>query len=146
MFGKICRSTFILCVATWAATSAWAAEKHKIPTAPSEFLAKKNPIAAIEVDAKFMKKVARLYKRKCRSCHGVEGDGKGSKAEFFQIKPAAFSAPGYLKSRKDGQLFWIMMHGSKDTEMEAKGPGSRDNLSERELWSLIIYIRKTFTR
>ncbi len=138
--------TLILSAAVLSVSPSKAEQKHTIPTAPPEFLVKKNPVSANEVDAKFMKKVARLYKRKCRSCHGVEGDGKGSKAEFFQIKPAAFNTPGYLEKRKDGQLFWILMNGSKDTEMEAKGPGSRDNFSERELWSLIIYLRKTFTR
>ncbi|MDH5748117.1 MAG: c-type cytochrome [Rhodospirillales bacterium] len=106
----------------------------------------KNPIDAGQVDKTFLKKTARLYKRKCSNCHGENGDGKGSKAEFFQIKPAAFSKPGYLKQRKDGQLFWILKNGSPGTEMEAKGPGSRDNFSEEELWSLIVYIRSAFTR
>ena len=67
-------------------------------------------------------------------------------AELSEIKPAAFSKPGFLAGRKDGQLFWIIMHGSPDTEMEPRGPGTRENLSEREIWSLIAYIRHAFTR
>ncbi len=128
------------------AAAASAAEEHKIPTAPPEFLALENPIAKEEMDEKFLKKTARLYKRKCKSCHGIEGDGNGSKAEFMEIKPAAFSKPGYLAGRKDGQLYWILMNGSPGTEMEARGPGTRENLSEREIWSLIAYIRHAFTR
>jgi mono/diheme cytochrome c family protein len=146
MLARPCALVFLLCSPFLTSAPSKAEQKHSIPTAPTEFLAKKNPISADQVDAKFMKKTARLYRRKCRSCHGVNGDGNGSKAEFFQIKPAAFSKPGYLEKRKDGQLFWIMMNGSPDTEMEGKGPGTRDNLSERELWSLILYLRKTFTR
>jgi mono/diheme cytochrome c family protein len=128
------------------ASAAIAGGGHQIPTAPAEFLALENPIGEDEMDDKFLKKTARLYKRKCKSCHGIDGDGNGSKAEFFQIKPAAFATPGYLAGRKDGQLFWILMNGSDGTEMEPKGPGSRDNLSEREIWSLIAYIRHAYTR
>lgn len=122
------------------------AQEHRIPTAPAEFQALENPIPAAEMDDKFMKKAARLYKNKCRGCHGEEGDGKGPKAETIQIKPAAFASPGYMAGRKDGQLFWIIMYGSPGTEMEPRGPGTRENLDEREIWSLIAYIRHAFTR
>lgn len=138
--------SFLASMLLYSASPAQAAETHRIPDAPAEYLAMKNPIDGSQFDKKVLKKVARLYKRKCRQCHGEKGDGKGSKAEFFQIKPAAFSTPGYLKNRKDGQLFWILKYGSPDTEMEAKGLGSRDNLTDQEMWSLIAYIRRTFTR
>jgi mono/diheme cytochrome c family protein len=128
------------------AYAANAAEAHKIPTAPPEFLALENPIGKDQMDKKFLKKAARLYKRKCKSCHGVDGDGNGPKAETIEIKPAAFSKPGYLAGRKDGQLYWIIMNGSEGTEMEPKGPKTRANLSEREVWTLITYIRHAFTR
>lgn len=131
---------------TAAAFPAAAGGERQIPTAPAEFLALENPVGADEMEGAFLKKTARLYKRKCKSCHGAEGDGNGSKAEFLEIKPAAFASPGYLAGREDGQLFWIIMHGSAGTEMEPRGPGTRENLSEREIWSLIAYIRHAFTR
>ena len=123
-----------------------AEQEHKIPDAPPEYLAMENPIKEDEVDKKFLKKVGKLYHRKCRKCHGEKGDGKGPNAENFIIKPAAFSKPGYLASRKDGQLFWIMMNGSEGTEMAPVGPYSDEGLSEEQLWQLIVYLRKTFTR
>jgi len=123
-----------------------AEETHQIPEAPSEYLAMVNPINYEAVDENFLKQAGKLYKRKCTKCHGAEGDGKGSKAEFFIIKPAAFSTPGYLEQRKDGQLFWIMMNGSEGTEMEPVGPYSDVGLSEEQLWQLIVYLRRTFTR
>ncbi len=46
------------------------------------------------------------------------------------IKPAAFSKPGYPESRKDGQLFQIMMSGGELTEMALVGPDSDVGLSE----------------
>lgn len=133
-------------VVVCAVSAANAAEEHKIPTAPPEFLALENPIGKDQMDKKFLKKAARLYKRKCKSCHGIDGDGNGPKAETIEIKPAAFSKPGYLAGRKDGQLYWIIMNGSEGTEMEPKGPKTRANLSEREVWTLIAYIRHAFTR
>ena len=134
------------CVLLYATCDAAAGEGRQIPTAPAEFLALVNPVGDDQIDDSFMKKMARMYKRKCKSCHGVDGDGKGSKAEFFEIKPAAFSAPGYLANRKDGQLFWILMNGSEGTEMIAKGPGTRDNMTELEIWSVIAYMRRVYTR
>ena len=127
-------------------TSAVAGEDHAIPDAPPEYLSLSNPVDYQELDEAFLKKAGKLYKRKCSKCHGEEGDGKGSKAEFFIIKPAAFSTPGYLDYRKDGQLFWIMMNGSEGTEMEPVGPYSDVGLSEEQLWQLIAYLRSTFTR
>lgn len=127
-------------------STALAAEAHKTPVAPAEFLKMKNPVDADDVDKKFLKKVGRLYKSKCKKCHGTEGDGKGSAADDMVLKPTAFNAPGYLKSRKDGQLFWITRDGSKGTEMKAFGPGTDVNLSEEEIWKLIAFMREKFTQ
>jgi len=133
-------------LALLAVTGVKAGGEHRIPDAPSEYLAMVNPFDYKEVDEEFLKQAGKLYKRKCKKCHGEKGDGKGSKAEFFVIKPAAFSTPGYLEKRKDGQLFWIMINGSEGTEMEPVGPYSDVGLSEDQLWQLIAYIRRTFTR
>jgi mono/diheme cytochrome c family protein len=136
---------FILSLILFTATTAVAGGEHKIPTAPPEYLDRVNPVNYEAVDEVFLKSAGKLYKRKCKKCHGDKGDGKGSKAEFFIIKPAAFSTPGYLAQRKDGQLFWIMMNGSENTEMEPVGPDSDVGLSEEDLWNLVVYIRRTFT-
>jgi mono/diheme cytochrome c family protein len=135
----------ISCIAFLSVTSVVAGEEHKIPTAPAEYLDMVSPVNHEEVDESFLKQTGKLYKRKCTKCHGEKGDGKGSKAEFFIIKPAAFSTPGYLAKRKDGQLFWIMMNGSEGTEMEPVGPYSDVGLSEEQLWNLVAYLRRTFT-
>jgi mono/diheme cytochrome c family protein len=37
----------------------------------------------------------------------------------------------------DGQLFWIIRHGSPDTAM----PPSR-NLNDQQVWQLVAYIRQ----
>ncbi|MBF0194130.1 MAG: cytochrome c [Magnetococcales bacterium] len=124
-----------------------AEEKHKIPVAPPEYLAMKNIFNISEKfkDKKFIKRSGRAYKRKCLKCHGVNGDGKGSRAVDFVIKPVAFAAPGYLNSRSDGQLYWIIENGSPGTEMPAHGFGSRANLNNEEIWQIITFLRYKYT-
>ncbi len=119
------------------------AGEHQIPTAPQKYLDMQNPV--IEMDKQLLKTTGRLYKRKCSKCHGKKGDGKGYHAETIEIKPAAFSTPDYMASRKDGQLFWIMQNGSDGTEMVPVGPGTDIGLSEEQMWQLIFYLRKIFT-
>jgi cytochrome c len=126
-------------------STAQADESHQTPVAPAEYLEMESPIDLDDVDDKFMKKVGRLYKSKCKKCHGEEGDGEGSAAADIVIKPTAFNAPGYLESREDGQLFWITKEGSKGTEMKAFGPGTDVNLSDEEMWKLIAFMRVKFT-
>jgi mono/diheme cytochrome c family protein len=127
-------------------STAQAAGPHKTPVAPAKYLSMENPIDADDLEGRVLKKVKRLYKSKCKKCHGTEGDGKGSAAEDIVLKPTSFIVPGYMEGRKDGQLFWIIKAGSKDTEMKAFGPGTDVNLSDEEMWKLVAYMRKAFTK
>ena len=117
---------------------------HDVPVAPAEYLAKTNPIKAD--DKRAVKKGKRIYKSKCKKCHGADGGGDGPNAEFLVIKPVAFSEAGYLATRKDGQLFWIIQNGSPGTDMLAHGKGTRFNLYDEEIWKVIAHMRKAFTR
>lgn len=126
-------------------TPAWGEETHRIPDAPADYLAKRNPLDPAKVDQAFLDKVGRIFRSKCQKCHGEHGDGKGPNAEFLVIKPAAFAAPGYLKGRQDGQLYWIIENGSPGTDMPAHGPGTTANFSDEEIWRVITFLRRTFT-
>ena len=118
---------------------------HKTPDAPGDYLSKTNPYDVDDMD-EIKKSSKKIYKRKCKKCHGKEGDGKGSGAEDMDPMPTAFIAPGFLEGRKDGQLFWIVEKGSDGTEMNSFGPGSETNLSEEDIWQVITYIRSAFTK
>ena len=131
----------------FAISVAAVAQEHKIPDAPAEYLAMENPIKDEEVDEKFLRNIDKLYRRKCKKCHGAVGDGQGRAADdVSDPKPTALNAPGYLASRKDGQLFWITMYGSDGTEMEGYGPDSDVGLSEEKVWRLVSYMRAKFTK
>ena len=134
----------IMAVSFFTATMANASDKHEMPIAPDEYLKMENPFAG---DEDVLKSAGKLYKRKCKKCHGSKGNGKGSSAADLEIKPNDFTEPGYLAGLKDGQLYWIMLKGgSEEAEMEAFGPGSDANISEDDLWKLVTYMRMTFSK
>ena len=122
--------------------SAAVAGGHVTPTAPADYLSKKSP----KISKKDREKGEKIYDKKCKKCHGSKGDGKGSSADGLKVAPTAFNAPGYMKGRKDGQLYWITEKGSKGTDMEAYGKGTDANLSEKKIWQVIGYIRNEFTK
>lgn len=119
------------------------AQDHVTPTAPAEYLAMENPYELDDEDV--LKAAKRIYKRKCKKCHGTAGDGKGSAADEIEIKPTDFTTAGYFEKKKDGQLYWMIELGSEGTEMEAYGPGTDVNLSEEEMWKLVTFIRATYS-
>jgi len=121
------------------------AQEHVTPVAPQEYLELENPYDVDDVEDAFLKKVKRVYKSKCSKCHGSSGDGEGSAAEDILIKPTAFSDEGYMGSKSDGQLYWILEFGSEGTEMEAYGPDSDAGFSADRMWQLITYMRANFT-
>lgn len=129
-----------------SAVPALQAADRQVPVAPPEFLEMETPIDMDDVDDAFFKRTRRVYKSKCKKCHGTEGDGQGSASADIQIKPTPFNGPGYLESRKDGQLFWMLAKGSKGTEMNGFGPGTDAGLSEEELWKLVAYLRFKFSK
>ncbi|MDP2794542.1 MAG: c-type cytochrome [Sulfurisoma sp.] len=118
------------------------AADRQVPTAPQNYLDMKNPSTD---NPTAVGRGESLY-RKCTKCHGSKGDGQGNSASGLEIKPTAFNVPGYLTGRADGQLFFIIEKGSPNTDMEAWGAGSDANLSKDDTWSLIAYMRKTFTK
>ncbi len=137
-------AVFILGFIFLFALMANAAADHQTPVAPQEYLDMENPIDEDDVDDVFLKGAKRLYKSKCKKCHGAEGDGEGSAAGDIEIKPTAFNVPGYFEEKSDGQLFWMIELGSEGTEMEAFGPDSDAGLSEDKIWQLVSYMHAKF--
>ena len=112
------------------------ADKHAkwdVPTAPEKYLGMKNP----NTSDQDLKKGKRYYKAKCSECHGEEGEGDPDDEEAVAFKNAE-----YMKTRSDGQLFYIAMFGAgKDSSMEGYGPESDAGMKEERIWQIIAYIR-----
>lgn len=116
-----------------------AAEKKVPPTAPKEYLDMKNPFKA---DKAVLDAAKEIYDAKCKKCHGEKGDGKGSASKDLETKPQDFTDKANMSGRAAGQLFWITEKGSKDTDMDAFGSGTKANLSKDDIWKLVTYVQQ----
>lgn len=82
-----------------------------------------------------------LYEGKgtCYLCHGVSGKGDGPTAHMHvKNPPRNFTDCAFQMDRDDGELFWIIKHGSAGTSMPATIPNL---LSEEEGWKVVAYLR-----
>ncbi len=89
----------------------------------------------------------KIYRKRCISCHGDEGDGDGPAADRFQPKPRSFKKAEFKYRTTprdslptDDDLFKVISNGLPGTGM----PDWADTLSERQRRQVIKYI-KTFS-
>jgi len=106
--------------------------------APSEFLAKANPLPA---SAEHVQAGRKLYMETakplaCMNCHGTRGDGAGPLGGGLIPPPRNFTCGATMKDIPDGQLFWTIKNGSPGTGMMAFA-----DMRDQEVWQLILYIR-----
>jgi mono/diheme cytochrome c family protein len=75
-----------------------------------------------------------IYSDRCQNCHGVNGDGKGPKAEELSVAPADFRDARAMAAITDGELYWRITKGARPMP-------SFESLSEEERWQAVDYIR-----
>lgn len=106
--------------------------------APKAYYNKANPLQATESNlrsgwALFHKTATPLT---CKTCHGATGNGLGD-PDFESTPPARnFTCKPMMNTLPDGQLFWIIQNGSKNTSMPAFS-----DLKDEEIWQLVLYVR-----
>ena len=73
----------------------------------------------------------------CVACHGMDGQNTG--VPFAdRMSPSVPSLAGQdVQSYTDGQLKWIIDNGIWPSGM----PGSKNILSDDEIWSIVVYLR-----
>ena len=77
-----------------------------------------------------------LYNKHCKSCHGAEGYGDGTKADEVQGDLGDFSSAEF-QSQTDGALFYKTTFGFEDMpEYTKKMPDDEDR------WLIVNYMRK----
>ena len=113
-------------------------QTRKTPTAPKNFLSLQNPLP---LNYQNLESAEKLFQEKakpiaCKFCHGVTGNGEGD--PDFESTPSArnFTCAATMDKLPDGQLFWIIRNGSKNTSML-----SFPDLSDNQIWQLVHYIR-----
>lgn len=114
------------------------------PRVPRDQLAKaqslQNPHS---VTTDFVAKGKTLYEGKafCSACHGLDGAGKQQdvRSPLTGIpSPRNFGDAAWQAARTDGELFWVLKHGSHGTDM---APYLPLYLTEEEAWQIVAYIR-----
>lgn len=105
-----------------------------------------NPVPADETS---IARGTELYTIHCLMCHGAAGQGNGTISAFLVKKKPADLTSALVQSKTDGSLFLTISNGIfnpnnslfPDVEFSGQMPPLNENLSVRERWDLVNYIR-----
>jgi mono/diheme cytochrome c family protein len=100
---------------------------------PPDAESAENPVVADNVS---LARGAELFQINCQMCHGADGAGSGPIAPFLQTKKPADLTSDVVQSKPDGALFQTVTNGMPGTM-----PALNENLTVRERWDVINYIR-----
>jgi mono/diheme cytochrome c family protein len=76
-----------------------------------------------------------LYAKHCRSCHGKNGEGDGTKAAELKTHPGDFTSSEF-QGQTDGELFYKTTEGREDMPEFKKKIAS-----DEDRWILVHYLR-----
>src|SRR6266700_2508106 len=110
-----------------------AADDEKPWVAPDAAKQVKNPVP---VNPESLAAGGQLYHENCAPCHGETGKGDGDTGKIIKKKPANFTDEKLMSLETDGSLFWKIGEG------RGPMPSWKDELSDKERWQLVNYIRK----
>jgi mono/diheme cytochrome c family protein len=109
----------------------------------------KTPPPSPPVDDELRANGERIFRGACVGCHGEKGDGTGREGKFLPIPPRDFVVAQFLCRHtpsgslpRDEDLFRSIRHGFKSQV----GMPSFRFLSDREVWSVISFIKTLSTR
>ena len=121
------------------------AQQHMLqPRVPSEHLGEARALTSPLPDSPdTIEKGKALYHGKgtCFTCHGPDGAGDGPVASQLDPPPRNFRHHGFWRHRTEGEIFWVIKHGSPGTSMV----GFAGQLTDEEIWAIIQY-EQTFSR
>jgi putative heme-binding domain-containing protein len=82
-----------------------------------------------------------LFSYFCAHCHGSHGAGDGFNAEFLDKDPTELSDPKFQAKRSNEKLFRAISLGGTSIKKSHLMPIFGNTLSEKEIWSLVMFIR-----
>lgn len=134
---------FILCVLVvgGCASLSEAAEQPMMqPRVPADKLAEARALTSpLPNSPDVVERGKALYNGKgtCFNCHGKDGMGNGPAATGLDPAPRNFHHHGFWRHRTEGEIFWVIKHGSPGTSMIGFG----SQLTDEEIWAIIQYER-----
>src|SRR5262249_44754049 len=78
----------------------------------------------------------KFYRQMCSRCHGASGESDNIYGRSFF--PPAPNLALARTSYTDGEMFWIIKHGIRNTAM----PAWSNLLSDNEIWQVVATLRK----
>lgn len=81
-----------------------------------------------------------LYSQHCAACHADDGKGNNPLALSLPVAPPNL-ASGLLWRRADGDLFWHLLNGARDTHGVQTMPGFAQRFSDADAWALIDFMK-----
>jgi mono/diheme cytochrome c family protein len=97
-----------------------------IDTVPS------NPVPTDEIS---LQRGEILYSLHCELCHGNDGKGDGPLEGFYEDRSPSDLTASNITAQFDGSLFRTLSQGL------GQMPGMQENLTSRERWDVINYVR-----
>jgi mono/diheme cytochrome c family protein len=107
----------------------WA--KHRV------FVHNKSQQNPLRNDARGVADGKEAFSHYCVACHGLDGQNTGVPFADRMSPPVPSLAGKDVQSYTDGQLKWIVDYGIWPSGM----PGSKNTLSDDEIWSIVLYVR-----
>jgi mono/diheme cytochrome c family protein len=106
--------------------------KGKPWTIPANYQSMKN---TVKFDDAAKTKAKELWNKNCKSCHGAQGKGDGTKAAGLKTSCGDFTTKDF-QAQKDGALFYQTSVGRDEMPgFEKKIPDANDR------WILVSYMR-----
>ena len=73
----------------------------------------------------------------CAACHGLDGQNTGVPFADRMSPPVPLLNSSQVQTYTDGQIQWVIENGISPSGM----PASKGILTEREIWSIVVFIR-----
>jgi len=107
------------------------------------------PTNLVPADETSIARGAQLFSINCVMCHGIDGMGNGTVAAFLVKKKPADLTSALVQDKSDGTLFLSISNGIynptntlfPDVEFSGQMPPMNENLTVRERWDVVNYIR-----
>ena len=115
-------------------------QRMMIPRVPAEKLEEARALTnPLPPSSEIVAKGKALYEGKgtCINCHGKTGHGDGPGAAKLNPPPRVFRSHGFWRHRSEGEIFWVIKHGSPGTAMIPFG----GLLTDEEIWTVMQYER-----
>jgi len=92
-------------------------------------------INPIQADFVSLQRGEILFSIHCTLCHGISGKGDGPIAKYYEKQPPSDLTATYIVFMFDGNLYRTISRGFGEM------PGLSENLTPRERWDVINYLR-----